>query len=252
MAKKIYPRTIRKIILAVLDTFNTLTSEVEHPEGTFTDKVVPIIFSSKEKYLGFLKKPVEERERYRISLPGMACELTSLDSADDRKMNQNIRITSCDTDKTEQIMHPIPYDFTFDISIFSKFYNELLLVLEQILSKFNNTIYYPFIEYKFVSGDQIERSLPITLQAPSLNVNTVDIGQEDETVYQVTLTFVVKGWVYSTTEVDAGNEFGVINQIDVNFENDEELRFELVSIYKDTGGDTVVDVTEGENTPETG
>jgi len=176
MAKKIYPKTIRKIILAVLDTFNTLTSEVEHPDGTKVDKVVPIIFASKEKYLGFLKSPVDERERYRISLPGMSCELTSLDSADDRKMNQDIKITSCDTDKSYYIMNPVPYDFTFDVSIFSKFYNELLIITEQVLSVFNNTLNYPFIEYKFTNGDQIERKLPITLQAPSLNVASTDIG----------------------------------------------------------------------------
>jgi len=69
---------------------------------------------------------------------------------------------------------------------------------------------------------------------------------------------LVKGWIYSANEVDtSANGEGVIDNVVVNivnqnFEDECELRFEEVSIYKDTGGTTVVDVTEGENSPETG
>jgi len=228
--KRRYPRMIQKYILMMCDTFNRFYAEKKQKSGELKDKIVPAQHATKEKYL-MMFKDIKQRQKYKMTLPFLSVEMTSIDPNPERKLNSNVSFGDCSSGQA--IPSPNPYDISFDISILSKYHEELYDIAEQILSRFGSTIYYPMIEFKFESGTEVRRKVPIELQASSLNIETVDIGMEDMPVYSMTFTFIIQGNMYTEMSVNKGS----IDEINLSLEDEVGNALDEITVGVGTGGE---------------
>lgn len=210
---KIYPQMTKKILLAFADVLNEIYIHQKQKNGEYKEYLVPLIFSSKEKMLSHIRSGTFE-DYYKIHLPAMGYEVTTMDPDEERIMNPVCKVFS--NSKDEVIFQPVPYNYTIDLGIYTKYIQDLFMIVEEIAPMFQMAINYPLIEFKFNDGSKIQRDLPIILQANSLNIQTIDIGNEDERVLQNNMTFIIKGWLYNSNKLSS---LKLIKNIEIDTQN---------------------------------
>jgi len=194
MSAVFFPHMTKKIIVAFSDMFNKVYINVARNNGTLTESLVPILFASHEKMIAYLTHLDDTRQKTRITLPAMGFTLTSMDLDEERILNPVYKIMG--QTREQYIFQPVPYNYTFDLSVYARYVGTLFDIVESVVAKFQQARNYPFVEFRFIDGSYIQRDLPVVLNATSLNFTTEDVGEEDERIIKTDITFIAKGWVY--------------------------------------------------------
>lgn len=222
---KYFPQTIKKVITVFSSLFDEIYVPVYKNNIQVNTQIVPIKYAYAQKLISHFKSTEYDENNTRIPLPILSFEMNALDPDEERiTQSANCKIANSDN---AYILYPAPYNYIFDVSIWSKTMIEHFNILETILPRFQTTIHIDFNEYKFQNGDVITKDLPVTLTSLSISPETVDIGAEDEPVLKTTLTFNVKGWIYHTTEFTNSNS---INNIDISFENEYQQQLDEITL----------------------
>ena len=235
---KYYPNSVRKVILAMCDAFSGVT----YPDyQNNRDLVVPIHYSSVERFLAFWNQYTKERQKYNIHLPVLSLTATSIDPSYDDIQNDQIKMMSCDF--AEYVRNPMVVSMTFDLALWCRQDNEAIAwnITEQILAKFNNTKYYPFTALKFTDESTINYNLPIDLNSVSKNFTKFDVDKNTIMGIKKTITFGVKNVrIFPTFQLDPK----IINTISIDFENELNAKWALINIFEETGGTIVTSITD--------
>ena len=107
---------------------------------------------------------------------------------------------------------PVPYTFDYTLSIFVKYIDDGLQILEQILPYF--TPFYTVSINDFVNPEGQKRDVPIFLTS----ITSEDLYQGDvaeDRIITWTFTFSAAGWIYPPVK----DSSGIIKNIDVNFKD---------------------------------
>ena len=228
---KYYPNTVRKVILAMCDAF----SNVSYPDYVNNkDLVVPIHYTSVERFLAFWNQYTDQRKKYNIHLPVMSMDLESIEQNGDELQNDQVNFISCDLQ--QWLKNPNIVDLNFTLSIWCRQDNEAIMwnIIEQILAKFNNTKNYPFTALKFNDGSSINYELPIMLNSVNKNFAKFDIEKTAKMGIKSTLSFSVHDVkIFSTLLTDPK----IINTIDITFENEFNQQWAKINIFENTSGD---------------
>jgi hypothetical protein len=255
MSNLYYPQQTLKIMIAFADMFNKTKFPIYKSDGTVeSQKIIPLEISGAEKLLMKLQKYTN----FNSYLPRMGIHLDSLDPDEDKIRIKDFKLLSADNE--EWVFHPIAYNFNLTLSIIAEKSTQLFLIMEQIISTFRMTRYYPFIEWKFTDGTVIKRDLPVTLSANAIEIND-ELSLGDKEAAKVDLTFVCKNVLYTCTnngiynkagmpsDVSGGNSVdgGIIKTIDISFEeyvintyNEYTKWTEDYTITEDTGGEITI------------
>lgn len=89
-------------------------------------------------------------------------------------------------------MQPVPYNFTWSLSIRTNSYEDSSQILEQILPYFNDDAFLRIRELPFLN---VERNLQVTLDGVSPDISA-DMGEEQMRSVNWTIDFTVKGFMY--------------------------------------------------------
>jgi len=192
--------SIKKLVIAFGNIFNNVQIEQKNADGTLRDFVIPLSYSSKEKFIKRLSDPssISEQTRIEISLPKMSFELSNLTYDPLRKMNKLSRKILKNTANTiaEYAFSEIPYNFNFNLMVYTRNIEENLDIIGQILTYFGPE----FIVSVNMSDFSKSVDVPIVIVQTNLTQEYEgDFGNRRFIVSS--FQFVAKSYVYAKTDV---------------------------------------------------
>jgi len=134
-----YNRTIRKIVVAFGTMFNDIHTVRYNKAGTieYEKFKVPLNYGAKEKYLVRLASDPTLTKSIATTVPRMSFEMTGMSYDVSRKLPSTLRNFAAETATTVKTQFvPVPYDFSFSLSIYVRNTEDGTQILEQILPFF--------------------------------------------------------------------------------------------------------------------
>lgn len=184
-------------------------------KNTSTEKV-PISHGPREKYIDRLKTDdLEQGEKISIKLPRMSYSLTNRSFDIERKLNKNERRKITTDNNGSMFMYtPTPYSFSFELSILTKNYDDMLQITDQILPYFEPNL--KFI-IKPIEGLDCDANIQLILDNISSEDNYAN-GVYDNRTILTTISFTLKGDLYKA--INNGN---VVKNTSVDLDFDGTL-----------------------------
>ena len=186
---------IRKYVVAFGTMFNNIKLQRIDPDGGATQWIsVPLSYAPKEKWHARLTDP-RIVQQVAISLPRISYELVTATYASERKMNtmnRHVGIADVDQDKMKNMFAPVPYDFQFSLSVYSRNAADASNIIEQIL---------PFFTPEFTVTINDATDLKIDIDCPIVlnGVNREDTYEgdfESRRIVTWSLDFTMKGLLF--------------------------------------------------------
>jgi len=211
-----YHEIIRKTIISFGTLFNNIYIKHNDDDGS-TDSIirVPISYGPIQKFLARLEQKPDLRKRQAITLPRMAFELTSIQYDTSRKVStmQTFRTVKPEGGDQVRVYMPVPYNLGIQLSIITKYNDDMLQIVEQIL---------PFFQPQFTltidlaSSIGEKRDIPMILENIQMNDNYEgDFGERRNLIY--TLNFTAKTYMFGPI---AANTEGLIKKVQVDYYTD--------------------------------
>lgn len=187
---------------------------------------VPITVSSKEHFVASLNSQELNGDgsvaNVATMLPRIGLDMVSCTYDATRKTNiANRKLTrdyTGDRPKSNKLFNPVPYDFEFEVSVYTRHQDDAFQIIEQILPYFQpqfNTMIKELDENEVVVD---QRDIPIILESATPET-TFEGAAGDMRHIEWTLNLRMKGWLYPPTNA----QFGEIRTIYLNFNDEEQV-----------------------------
>ena len=183
---------IRKTTVAFANLFKDIPFiKYDSNTGEEIDRIkVPIIYGDKEKYV---KRQDVSNEKVQITLPRIEYGLMDMVYDPSRRLNRANKIMGCSSNGTVYANSPIPYNFNFELVIYTRNIEDANQIMEYILPHF-----YPDYNLKinFVPEAGITKNVPITFNGESEEEDSS--GTFDSAVRSVfrTLQFTARSYIF--------------------------------------------------------
>lgn len=183
---------IRKTTVAFAALFKDIPFvKYDNVSGAELERIkVPIIYGDKEKYVKRLDIP---EEKVQITLPRIEYGLINMQYDASRRMNQANKMVGCSSDGTSYVSSPMPYNFNFELVLYTRNIEDANQIMEYILPHF-----YPDYNLKinFVPEVGITKNVPITFTGESEDEDSQ--GVFDSAVRSVfrTLQFTARSYIF--------------------------------------------------------
>jgi len=184
-----YFETIKKYIIAFASLFDEIYIQRWNAKtNEFEQLKVPITFAPKQKVYEYMR---QNRPDISVYLPRLGFVLSGIEYDPSRKRQTNV-IIGKDPDNDKILLEGVPYILTFDMGIWTKYYEDNLQIIEQIASQFAPDVTISLKEDILL---QFERNFTIQLNSINFNINE-QFGEEDIRIIQSGLNFTAKGYIY--------------------------------------------------------
>ena len=202
-----YHKQIRNTVIAFGTIFNNINIKRLDSSGNPLQNIkVPLSYSPKEKFIARLEQQSSltgSDSSVAITLPRMAFEITGYSYDATRKLNKNQRVgvvtSNADTTKLNAQYSPVPYDVSFELSIFTANSDDGLQIIEQILPYFQPDYTVTMIEN---STMDTKRDIPFILESTSYSDSYAgDLTTSRRIEY--TLSFTAKIYLYGPISTSA-------------------------------------------------
>lgn len=208
--------TLRKYVTLFGTLFNDIWVNREDGSGNvINSQKIPLSYSPREKLLARVEGIENDRDPLRqpfaIMLPRMGFEITGFEYDSSRKLTTINKFVRQNTDNEyvrKYQYNPVPYNITFDLSIFVKNTSDGTMILEQIL---------PYFTPEWTTTVQLISDPNITLDVPLIltGVSQDDVYEgsfEERRSLIWTLSFTMKGFFFGPTKRQ-----GIINLANTTF-----------------------------------
>jgi hypothetical protein len=201
--------SIRKLVIAFGTLFNGIQLEQTDENGNERLFTVPLTYSPKEKFVKRLTEPssISDKTRIEISLPKMSFELVGLVFDPTRKLNKiNKKVCVSGTEGNTSYAE-VPYNFVFNLNVYTRNLEENLQIMEQIL---------PYFSPEFVVSVNMNDMNP-SVNIP-IGIAATNLTQEYEGDFSTrrfivsTFQFIAKSYIYGPIKSEP-----VIKDINMNF-----------------------------------
>jgi hypothetical protein len=226
--------TMRKYVILFGTLFNDVWINREDSQGNVKDVLkIPLTYGPRDKHLARIQGLNDgydaQQQQFAMVVPRMGFEITGFNYAPERKLSTINKYTIEDIDGNKDKRYyqymPVPYDITFNLSVFVKNSVDGTRIVEQIV---------PYFTPEWTSTVQLIEEPDITLDVP-LILNAVSLdesyegGFEDRRVQIWNLDFTMKcqlfGPIYQQKIIKLANTqifdsssfddlFDSINQLD--------------------------------------
>lgn len=191
-----YHKSVRKITTAFASLFNNIVLIRDNVDGTENQRIiVPLEFGDKEKYVKRLQGDPELEKKIQIVLPRMSYELTGFSYDASRKLNTNNKNFAQGTsnDRLFYQFNPVPYDFNFSLTIYTRNIEDGNQIIEQIIPYFTPDY---TVKVNLVPSMGIVRNLPIILNSAEPTIDSDGVFSNEVRTVFWTLGFTVKGFIF--------------------------------------------------------
>lgn len=214
MARPIfYYSTIKNMIVA----FGTIFDDVHYLNDTGENVHVPISYAPKSKFVEFYNsEPSFDTYDVKFTLPRMAFEMTGLNFAPERFSNPLGRMNPATG--TNFMFTRIPYDFSFNLYLATKNFEDSLKIIEQIVPYFTPEL---MVTLNDKADFGFKTDIPVLLNSSAFTID-YEGSFETKRVIDWVLGFTMKGYMYSDVKTGAA-----IKETIVNLQQDDiDKRFE--------------------------
>ena len=184
-------QAIRKTTLAFASLFKDIPFIKYDDNGVELERIkVPIIYGDKEKYV---KRLDISQEKVQITLPRIEYGLLNIQYDPSRRTNQANKITGCTSNGSAYVHSPMPYNFNFELVLYTRNIEDANQIMEYIIPFFIPDYN---MRINMVPELGITKTIPVTLTGDSQEEDSS--GVYDSSVRSVfrTLTFTARSYLY--------------------------------------------------------
>ena len=205
-----YHETTRRYVAVFGTLFNDIEITRKDNTGTAIHKVrVPINYAPMQKILAKLEQDPKLNSPSAVTLPRMSFEITGMNYSAERKLTsltKQIKGSPLADGRVSTMFTPAPYDIEFQLNIMTKYNEDGMKIVEQIL---------PFFKPDCTVGVQMVEDFGYV----DIPVVLTSVSQEDtyESDFQTrraliwTLNFTMKGYFFSPTQTKRQIKFADID-----------------------------------------
>lgn len=213
-----YHEIIRRTSAAFGTMFNNIY--IRHQDGDgqdFSYIKVPIGYGPIQKFLSRLEQKPDLRNRVAITLPRMSFQVGQLNYDSSRKTStlQTFNTTVGTSNIPRKVFMPVPYNLPFELTIATKYSDDMFQIVEQILPffkpEFNLTI-----NLSSTLGEK--RDVPLVLQGISPFQDDYEGNYDSRRFITTTLNFVAK--IFFFGPVDTDDNGNIIKRVQVDYYTD--------------------------------
>lgn len=224
MANIIHNDVIRKIVLAFGNIFSQIplvrykdqdTNEVER-------FVLSLIYAPKEQYVHRLNDDPDLDARVQVIIPSLSYEMVGLQYDASRKQITNNKNFSQTSLGTFSQYNPVPYNFDFELNLYSRTFEDAHQVVEHIVSYFTPDY---TIKVNLIPSLGVVREIPIILNTIDRDIDYEGDRETGPRRIIFTFHFTVKGFIF-------GKITDVTNKL---------ITHTITNIYEDAGPDALYD-----------
>lgn len=238
MFRYYYNKSIRNYVVLMGTLFNSMY--VKRPNKAVAQQI-PLSYSSKERFVAYglmLNAQTAINPELQTILPKMSYYMQNLrynSKAKVNTQNYSISVTEEIKDDTGLIVRthkkqlaPVPYIFSFELGIYTRYEDDMLQVIEQILPYFQPHFNAKIKEYS-VAG-VVDRDIYINLMSVTPSEDFEGSMHDGRRIIQWTLNFDLYGYLYPAID-----DTQIIKRTIVNFVGEEvDLLDEEASILRVT------------------
>lgn len=219
-----YNQVITKTIVAFGTLFNNIY--IRHKtddEETYSFQKVPLAYAPIQQFLARLEQKPDPMERVALTLPRMAFELGNISYDASRKSSsiQSFKALSVPGNNPLNVFMPVPYDLTFELSIFTKLNDDMFQILEQILPIFKPEY---TLTVNLVETIGEKKDIPIVIQAVSKLQDNYEGDFTDRRFIRCDLTFLAKVYFYGPLpNINDSNNYIKRVQVDYYTSTDRKI-----------------------------
>lgn len=196
MFEYFYHEILRRTIVSFGTLFNNINiKHTNDSDNTVSVMKVPLAYSPTQKFLARLDQVQDLNKPVQMSLPRMSFEFLGLTYDTSRKVTTTQTFLSgLTTDKTQprKTYMPVPYNMSFELSIYTKLNDDMLQIVEQILPYFQPA-YTLTVDLVDTIGEK--RDVPIVFEGIEMRDEYEgDFSQRRALIY--TLRFVAKTYLF--------------------------------------------------------
>ena len=196
MFEYFYHEILRRTVIGFGTLFNDINiRHTDSSDNTVSEMKVPLAYGPTQKFLARLEQAADLNKATQLSLPRMSFEMIGLSYDPSRKVTSTqtfISALGSDKKKARKTFMPVPYNMSFELSIYSKLNDDMLQIVEQILPYFQ-----PAYNLTIDLVDQIgeKRDIPVVFDG-------ITMSDDYEGNYQTrrsliyTLRFTAKSYLF--------------------------------------------------------
>lgn len=194
-----YHQHVRKYITCFGTLFNDIAITRKSKKGTDKTIKCPIIYSTKNRQLNRLIENPVLNETWESVFPRLSFELTGMTYASNRKENTiHYSLNNAGDGRARLLSYsPAPYDFTFQLVVYSLYLEDLLQIIEQIIPFFQPEY---CIKVKEIPSLGLVRDVVVVLTGITAELDRTGSYTENTNPYTATLEFTLKGFFYGPAE----------------------------------------------------
>ena len=226
---------IRKTVLAFGNLFSQIplvrykddTQEVER-------FIISLIYAPKEQYVHRLNDDPELNARVQVVIPTLSYEMMGLSYDATRKQITNIKNFVSTPEGVFSQYNPVPYNFDFDLHLYSRTFEDAHQVVEHITSYFTPDY---TIKVNMIPELGITKELPIILNSIDRDVDYEGDREASSRRIIFSFHFTVKGFIFgkitdSTDKLITHSITNIYNKIESTDVFEFALANNLTTIYK--------------------
>lgn len=215
MFEYFYHEIFRKTIIGFGALFNDITIKQVNDQGQTKSLIkVPLAYGPIQKFLARVEQQPNLNTPVQITLPRMSFEFNGLSYDQSRKLTTTQTFLSKSvTDSTDikRTYMPVPYNMDFELNILTKFNDDMLQIIEQILPYFQPAY---TLSINLIDSIGEKRDIPIVLNSILMQDDYEgDFTTRRALIY--TLKFTAK--VYLFGPVFSGVSKDIIKKVSLGF-----------------------------------
>ncbi len=213
-----YHEIIRRTSAAFGTMFNNIYIRHQNEEGEdFSYIKVPISYGPIQKFLSRIEQKPDLRNRVAITLPRMTFEIGQLNYDVSRKSSslQTFNTLVGPNKTPRQLYMPVPYNLPFELTIATKYNDDMFQIIEQILPFFRPEFNLS-INLSSTIGEK--RDVPLILQGISPFQDDYEGNYDTRRFITTKLNFVAK--IFFFGPVDTDNDGNIIKKVQVDYYTD--------------------------------
>jgi len=208
-----YHGIIKKLVVGFGTLFNDINIVRTDANGNQVSTIkVPISYGPIQKFLAKIKQQPDLEAKGNITLPRLSFEIVgfSYDSTRKCAVTQTFKAVG-DDNKIRKVYMPVPYNVTFDLNLMSKYNEDSLQVMEQILPFFQPAL---TLTIDLVESIGEKKDIPFVLDNIVFNDNYDKTNFEDTRIIVHTFRFTAKAYLFGPV-VDSSDE--LIKKVQVDY-----------------------------------
>jgi len=201
MFETFYNKSIRYLTVAFGSLFNNIYVQRLDGDGNETERIrVPLGYGPKQKYIRRYALDIDsgtETADTQVTLPRISFEMTGAAYDPTRKRNtlQKRHIVGAGNDTTYNNYVEVPYDFSFSLSVLTKYMEDGLHITEQIL---------PYFTPEFnitINVNDVNQKIDIPIVLDSYSITEDYEGDFDaRRLISFDMEFTAKSYVFGPTK----------------------------------------------------